>query len=69
MARRDLTFEHGLVGVATFFFFLGWVVFEGFKIELPTGSVSPFVIIGFLFALSATIYFFRKSIRSFFRNI
>lgn len=57
--------SRSLAGVGGFFFFLGWVVFEGFKIDIPTGEVSPYVIIGFMFLFSALIVEFRGAISKF----
>jgi len=63
-------FTNVLFAVATIFFFFGFVVFEGLKVEFPrdTGSmVNPYVVLGFIFAFIATLYRFRKQVKEFFK--
>lgn len=60
---------NGLFTVSTFFFFLGFVVFEGLKIEFGGNMINPYVVVGFVFAFSGTIWRVRKGIKKFFRNV
>lgn len=58
-----------LFGIATFFFFLGFVIFEGLKIEFFTGMVNPYVVAGFGFAFLGMIAEFNGSIAKFINKI
>jgi len=64
-------FTNILFAVATFFFFLGFVVFEGLKIEIgnTNSMVNPYVVLGFVFAFGATLWRFKKGIANFLRTI
>ncbi len=57
-----LTRSRVLFGIATFFFFLGFVVFEGLKIEFFNNQVNPYVVMGFAFAFTAFIAEFNGKI-------
>lgn len=56
-------------GVATFFFFLGFVVFEGLKIEFFNNMINPYVVTGFFFAFLGLIAEFNGSIEKFIKKI
>jgi len=60
-----LTTSRVLFGIATFFFFLGFVVFEGLKIEFFNSMVNPYVVVGFGFAFTAFIAEFNGKIGKF----
>ncbi len=62
-------FTNILLAVATFFFFLGFVVFEGLKIQVGFSEVNPFVVLGFVFAFGATLWRFKRGIAKFGRTI
>ncbi len=61
-----ITASRVLFGIATFFFFLGFVVFEGLKIEFFQNQVNPYVVVGFGFAFVAFIAEFNGQFRKFF---
>lgn len=61
-------FTNALFGVATVFFFLGFVVFEGLKIEVNNNMINPYVVTGFGFAFGAILWRFRKQIVAFSRT-
>lgn len=56
-------------GVATFFFFLGFVIFEGLKIEFFLSMINPFVVTGFGFAFLGLIAEFNGSVSKFINKI
>ncbi len=60
---------NGLFAVATFFFFLGFVVFEGLRIQVGINMINPYVVTGFGFAFAGTLWRFRKGISKFLRTI
>lgn len=60
---------NGLFAVSTIFFFLGFVVFEGLKIEVGGNMINPYVVTGFAFAFGGTMWRYRKAIKKFMRNI
>ncbi len=68
MVFSDRT-ANGFFAVATIFFFLGFVVFEGLRIEIGNNMVNPFVVTGFVFAFAGTGWRYRRGIAKFFRNI
>lgn len=57
------------IGVATIFFFLGWVIFEGVRVEFFGGMVSPYIVIGFAFAFIGIIIEFNGSLSRFINKI
>ena len=57
------------LGIATIFFFLGWVIFEGVRVEFFGGMVSPYIVIGFGFAFIGIIYEFDGSLSRFISKI
>jgi len=56
-------------GVSVFFFFLGFVVFEGLKIEFFNSQINPFVVTGFGFAFLGLLAEFNGSIAKFINKI
>lgn len=56
-------------GVATIFFFFGWVIFEGVKVEFFGGMVSPYVVIGFGFTFIGMIYEFDGTLSKFIKKL
>ena len=58
-----------MFGFATLFFFLGWVIFEGVKIQFMNGMVSPFVLIGFGFAFLGLIEEFNGGLAKFIKKL
>jgi len=60
-----LTASRVLFGIATFFFFLGFVIFEGLKIEFFNSMVNPYVVVGFGFAFVAFLAEFNGKISKF----
>ena len=56
-------------GVGTFFFFLGFVVFEGLKIQVGVNMINPYVVAGFGFAFAGTMVRFRKEIGRFLKTL
>jgi len=56
-------------GIATFFFFLGFVVFEGLKIEFFNNQINPYVVTGFGFAFVGLLAEFNGKITKFFREL
>lgn len=64
-------FANILFAVATFFFFLGFVVFEGLKVQvgMTNSLVNPYVVLGFVFAFGATLWRFRRGIEKFSRTL
>jgi hypothetical protein len=61
-----ITASRVLFGIATFFFFLGFVVFEGLKITFFENQVNPYVVMGFAFAFTAFIAEFNGQFKKFF---
>jgi len=64
-----LTTSRIFFGVATFFFFLGFVVFEGFKISFFNNQINPYVVTGFGFAFIGLLAEFNGSIAKFINKI
>lgn len=64
-----ITTSRILFGVATFFFFLGFVIFEGLKIEFFHSQINPFVVTGFGFAFLGLIAEFNGSVTKFINKI
>lgn len=58
-----------LFGVASIFFFLGWVIFEGVRVEFFGGMVSPYVVIGFGFTFLGIVLEFNGSLGRFINKI
>jgi len=56
-------------GVSVFFFFLGFVVFEGLKIEFFNNMINPYVVTGFGFAFLGLLSEFNGSIGKFINKI
>ena len=56
-------------GVATFFFFLGFVIFEGLKIEFFHSMINPYVVTGFGFAFLGLIAEFNGSVTKFINKL
>jgi len=56
-------------GVSVFFFFLGFVVFEGLKIEFFNSQINPYVVTGFGFAFLGLLAEFNGSIAKFINKI
>lgn len=56
-------------GVASIFFFLGWVIFEGVKVEFFGGMVSPYIVVGFGFTFIGIIYEFNGSFDKFIKKM
>ncbi|MCP6727184.1 MAG: hypothetical protein KJI69_04110 [Patescibacteria group bacterium] len=56
-------------GVSVFFFFLGFVVFEGLKIEFFNSQINPFVVTGFGFAFLGLLAEFNGSVAKFINKI
>jgi len=56
-------------GVSIFFFFLGFVVFEGLKITFFNNQINPYVVTGFGFAFLGLIAEFNGSIGKFIKKI
>ncbi len=55
-------------GVSVFFFFLGFVIFEGFKIEFFKSMINPYVVVGFGFAFLGLLAEFNGSIAKFIKK-
>lgn len=60
---------NGLFAVATFFFFLGFVIFEGLRIQVGVNMINPYVVTGFAFAFAGTGWRYRKGIAKFVSNV
>jgi len=60
---------NGLFAVATFFFFLGFVVFEGLRIQVGVNMINPYVVTGFAFAFAGTAWRYRRGLSKFLRTI
>ena len=56
-------------GVSVFFFFLGFVIFEGLKIEFFNSQINPFVVTGFGFAFLGLLAEFNGSLAKFINKI
>jgi len=56
-------------GVSVFFFFLGFVIFEGLKIEFFQSQINPFVVTGFGFAFLGLLAEFNGSLAKFINKI
>jgi len=56
-------------GVSIFFFFLGFVVFEGLKISFFNNQINPYVVTGFGFAFLGLISEFNGSIGKFINKL
>jgi len=69
MAKAKDGFSNILLGVGSFFFFLGFVVFEGLRIEVENNMINPFVVTGFAFVFGSFLWRFRRSIVTFSRTI
>jgi len=65
----NITPSRILFGIATFFFFMGFVVFEGLKIQFFSGIVNPYVVTGFAFAFLGIIIEFNGSLSKFINKI
>lgn len=57
---------HVFAVVTTIFFFLGWVIFDGYKIEFFKFPVNPFIVIGFGFAFLSILIQYNGKIKKFF---
>lgn len=56
-------------GIATFFFFLGFVIFEGLKVEFFSGMVNPYVVAGFGFAFIGIVVEFNGTLSKFIKKL
>jgi hypothetical protein len=56
-------------GVSIFFFFLGFVIFEGLKITFFNNQINPYVVTGFGFAFLGLLAEFNGSIAKFINKI
>ena len=56
-------------GVSVFFFFLGFVIFEGLKIQFFQSMINPYVVTGFGFAFLGLLAEFNGSIAKFIKKI
>ncbi len=52
-----------------FFFFLGFVIFEGLKIQFFQSMINPYVVTGFGFAFLGLLAEFNGSIAKFIKKI
>ena len=57
---------HVFAIVTTFFFFLGWVVFDGYKIQFFKFPINPFIVTGFVFAFLSIMVQYNDKIKKFF---
>jgi len=57
---------HVFAIVTTIFFFLGWVIFDGYKIQFFGFPVNPFIVTGFGFAFISIMIQYNTKIKKIF---
>lgn len=71
MVTITIKSETGIVlVVASFFYFLGFVVFEGLKIPIGNlGEANPFVVLGFVFTFLSFVLQYQVQISKFIKTL
>lgn len=57
---------HVFAVLTIIFFFLGWVIFDGFKIPFFGFPINPYIVIGFVLSFISVMIQYNTKIKKFF---